>query len=81
MEKHNMQYGTIRIGQIVKLFIDGFGWDAIRCSLPNNDATGIYKKRFQRLQEGNLSKTVNDFEQVMDNFLLWLLKHEYIAFS
>ena len=32
-----MQYGTIRIGQVIKLMVDSFGEDALLDSLKENE--------------------------------------------
>lgn len=73
-----VQYGTIRIGQIVKLFADGIGFDALLDSVKDElkDST---KKRIQRLEneEGRIDN-LREFESLLKEFCNWAVSEKFI---
>ncbi|MDD5929357.1 MAG: hypothetical protein PUC37_06070 [Spirochaetales bacterium] len=76
MEK--IQYGTIRIGQIVKLFVDGIGFDALLDSVPESEKEST-KKWIQRLEdeEGRIDN-LRQFERLLKDFFKNCLDNNYI---
>ena len=72
-----MQHGTIKIGQIVKLFSDSIGMDAL---LSNVNEKARATKIIQRLIEEKESKIDNlrEFETLIKNFCNESLKSNYI---
>lgn len=73
------QYGTIRIGQIVKLFADGIGLDALHESVPEKEKAST-KKMIQRLEkeDGIRIDTLRQFEMLLVNFCKWAMEHNFM---
>ena len=76
----NIQYGTIRIGQIVKLFTDGIGLDALLESVPEKEKASI-KKMIQRLEkeEGIRIDTLRQFENLLSTFCKWAEENNFMS--
>lgn len=74
-----MHFGTIRIGQIVKLFTDGIGLDALLESVPEKEKASV-KKTVQRLEEeeGIRIDTLRQFEILLEDFCKWAMKKNFI---
>ncbi len=74
-----MQYGTIRIGQIVKLFTDGIGLDALLESVSEKEKSSV-KKMIQRLEkeDGIRIDTLQQFENLLKDFCEWALENEFM---
>lgn len=73
-----IQYGTIRIGQIVKLFVDAIGFDALLDSIPESEKEST-KKWIQRLEdeEGRIDN-LRQFERLLKDFFQNCLDNNYI---
>ncbi len=73
-----LQYGTIRIGQIVKLFADGIGVDALLDSISDNEKAST-KKMIQRLEneEGRIDN-LRQFERLIKDYCKWALDNGFI---
>lgn len=74
-----MQYGTIRIGQIVKLFTDGIGLDAILESVSVKQRAST-KKMIQRLEkEENIRiDMLRQFESLLNSFCPWAVENKFM---
>ena len=77
MEK--TQYGTIRIGQIVKLFTDSIGLDALLESVSEKEKASV-KKMIQRLEkeEDVRIDTLQRFENLLKEFCDWALENNFM---
>ena len=65
-----MQYGTIRIGQVIKLLVDSFGEDALMDSLPKSEQTAWHKKISRLISEKDIRiDAIRDFENLFYDFL------------
>ncbi|MCF0124400.1 MAG: hypothetical protein HUJ68_01350, partial [Clostridia bacterium] len=65
-----MQYGTIRIGQVIKLMVDSFGEDALMDSLPKKEQSAWHKKINRLISEKNIRiDVIRDFETLFNGFL------------
>ena len=73
------QYGTIRIGQIVKLFTYSIGFDALLESVPNKEKTSV-KKMIQRLgnEDGIRIDMLRQFEQLLKTFCKWAMDNNFM---
>lgn len=49
-----MQYGTIKIGQVIKLMVDSFGEDALMDSLSENEKAAWHKKINRLISEQDI---------------------------
>lgn len=75
----NTQYGTIRIGQIVKLFTDSLGLDALLDSVSEKERASA-KKMIQRLEKEQEIRidTLRQFENLLNNFCKWAMKKNFM---
>ena len=65
-----MQYGTIKIGQVIKLMVDSFGEDALMDSLSENEKAAWHKKINRLISEQDIRiDTIRDFENLFYNYL------------
>ena len=65
-----MQYGTIKIGQVIKLMVDSFGEDALMDSLSENEKAAWHKKINRLISEREIRiDTIRDFEILFHNYL------------
>lgn len=74
-----MQYGTIRIGQVIKLLVDSFGEDALMDSLPKSEQTAWHKKISRLISEKDIRiDAIRDFENLFYDFLRKAKEKGYI---
>lgn len=74
-----MQYGTIRIGQIIKLMVDSFGEDALLDSLKESKRGSWHRKINRLISEKDIRiDTVREFEQLFYGFLQKAKEKGYI---
>ena len=72
-----IQYGTIRIGQIVKLLSDSIGMDALLYNEPKKDSTTKMIQRLIEEKEGRIDN-LRKFEELLKDFCKDSLKHNLI---
>lgn len=79
MEKHNMQYGTIRIGQIVKLMKDAIGQEALLESCGENNYESTRKMLTRLSNEKDIRiDNLNAFQKMIENFSSWGFQKGFI---
>lgn len=65
-----MQYGTIKIGQVIKLMVDAIGEDALMDSLSENEKKSWHKKINRLINEKGIRiDTIREFETLLDDCL------------
>ena len=75
-----IQYGTIRIGQIVELFVDSIGLDALLENVSNKeiDSKKAMIKRLRNEKEIRIDN-LRDFESLIKEFCQSCLNQEFIT--
>ncbi len=75
----DIQYGTIRIEQIVKLFVDGIGLDALLESVSDKEKASV-KKMIQRLEKEDEIRIdmLRNFETLLVNFCKWSMDKNFM---
>lgn len=72
-----IQYGTIKIGQIVKLFSDSIGKDALLSYVTDKDRVTQIIKRLIDEKDGRIDN-LREFEELIKKFCSESLKNNYI---
>jgi len=74
-----MQFGTIKIGQIVKLFANGIGLDALLESVSDKEKPSV-KKMIQRLEKEDEIRidSLRQFENLLNNFCKWAMDNNFM---
>ena len=74
-----MQYGTIRIGQVIKLMVDSFGEDALLDSLKENERDSWHRKINRLISEKDIRiDSVREFEFLFNGYLQKAKEKGYI---